>query len=396
MPKSIDLDALKSRRPFGSAQQKEAVDLFEQLGSTNAVAETLGISPSAVLKRFEGLRKRAAERGWSPEHDCTHLVPEGYHVKGVSTYYNKEGKPSQQWVKSQKDQRDRLEALLEAVGDIAEPFRGLSEVPAEPAVCDEDLLCVYPMGDPHIGMYAWAEETGQDFDLHTVETHLCRAVDKLVGLAPDAHTALIVDLGDYFHADNQSGVTARGGNVLDTDTRWAKVLRVGVRIARRIIDRALEKHREVHFISEIGNHDDHSAIVLATCLDLYYENNPRVVIDTSPSTFHWFRFGNNLIGVTHGHNTKPQNLPLIMAHDRKEDWGDTEHRYWYTGHVHHDSVKEYAGVLVETFRTLASRDAWHHSKGYRSGRDMKCDVLHRDYGRINRHIVGVNQLWGSR
>ena len=162
---------------------------------------------------------------------------------------------------------------------------------------------------------------------------------------------------------------------------------------RRIIDRALEKHREIHVICEIGNHDDHSAIMLALCLDQYYENNPRVFIDTSPETFHWFRFGENLIGVTHGHNTKPAQLPGIMAHDRKKDWGDTSFRYWYVGHVHHESVKEYPGVVVETFRTLASRDAWTHQSGYRSGQDMRVDVLHKKYGRVTRHIVGIEQIY---
>jgi hypothetical protein len=51
-------------------------------------------------------------------------------------------------------------------------------------------------------------------------------------------------------------------------------------------------------------------------------------------------------------------------------------------------------VIVETFRTLASSDAWHHHSGYRSGQDMKCDVIHREYGRTNRHVVGIRQIWG--
>ena len=161
---------------------------------------------------------------------------------------------------------------------------------------------------------------------------------------------------------------------------------------RRCIDKALEKHATVQVINEIGNHDDQTAVVLSLCLAQFYENNPRVVVDTSPAHFHWLRFGRCLIGVTHGNNTKPDRLPGIMAADRPQDWGETAHRYWYTGHVHHDSLKEYPGCTVETFRTLAARDAWHHMSGYRAGRDMKADVLHREHGRINRHIVGIEVL----
>ena len=103
-------------------------------------------------------------------------------------------------------------------------------------------------------------------------------------------------------------------------------------------------------------------------------------------------FGRNMIGVTHGHNTKPAALPGIMATDHPEAWGRTSHRYWYTGHIHHQTVYEFPGCTVETFRTLAARDAWHHAKGYRSGRSMVCDVLHRERGRIMRHEVGVEEL----
>ncbi len=223
-----------------------------------------------------------------------------------------------------------------------------------------------------------------------------QAVDQLVELAPPAKQALIVSVGDFFHTDNSTNRTMANGNPLDVDTRWSKVLSVGIRTMRRLIDRALEKHQKVRVICEIGNHDHHTSIMLALCLDQFYSNNERVEVDTSPDAFHWHRFGKNLIGVTHGDKTKHHDLPNIMACDRREDWGATLHRYWYTGHVHHDQTKEYAGCKVETFRTLAPRDAWHNAAGYRSGQDMKCIVLHREYGEVLRHTVGIQQIWRRR
>ena len=81
-----------------------------------------------------------------------------------------------------------------------------------------------------------------------------------------------------------------------------------------------------------------------------------------------------------------------MATDRASDWGETRFRYWLTGHVHHMSGKEYPGCIVETFRTLAPRDAHAHAAGYRSDRDMQMLVHHKKHGRINRHTVGIEQL----
>lgn len=321
-------------------------------------------------------------------------IPDGFHVRGLSTLYGPDGDIKGQWVKSARDKVDEFATLADAVQRISAPFRGMSEPSNGPVLPDSELLAVYPMGDPHLGLFAWADECGDNFDLHIAESNLVSAVDKLVGLSPKCGHALIINLGDFFHTDNATNRTLASGHALDVDTRWAKVLSVGIRTMRRCIDRALEKHTSVRVINEIGNHDSHSSVMLSLCLANYYENNPRVDIDTSPCPFHWFRFGKCLIGVTHGDRTKAADLPGIMASDRAPDWGETKHRRMYCGHVHHESVKEFPGCTVETFRTLAAKDAWHNREGYRSGRDMRCDIWHQEHGLITRNIVGVDMLIG--
>jgi hypothetical protein len=84
-----------------------------------------------------------------------------------------------------------------------------------------------------------------------------------------------------------------------------------------------------------------------------------------------------------------------MAADEPEAWGRTKHRYCYLGHVHHHDSKEYAGGIVEYFRTLATRDAWHTAQGYRAGRDMCLIVHHKEFGEIERHRVDVGSLTGA-
>lgn len=388
-----DPDELRKLREFATPREKDVLAHLAASGSCASAGRALGMTRQGASDLMRRLVRRAATRGHSPAHDMTHLVPDGYHVKGTSTYYDKEGKPRGQWVKSQKDRDDQLKALAEAVTVLAEPFKRVRAPIPRADKHDKDLLCVYPMGDPHLGMFAWARETGQNFDLRTASRNLLAATEHLVNLAPPAKEGLLINLGDFFHRDNNSGVTSRGKNPLDGDSRWAKVLEVGVRTMRHAIDCALTKHEKVTVINEIGNHDDHSAIMLSLCLREAYEREPRVTIDTSPAKFHWFKFGNTLIGVTHGDTVKPADLPGIMATDCRKDWGRTEHHHWYTGHVHHDGLKEYPGCIVEHMRTLAPADAWHRGQGYRSGQDMKCDVFHRRWGRINRHQVGIQQIW---
>ena len=194
------------------------------------------------------------------------------------------------------------------------------------------------------------------------------------------------------HYDSFEAVTPAHRNLLDADGRFPKMVRAAIKTIRYMISKALAKHKKVHVIIEIGNHDTSSSIFLMECMHNIYEDEPRITIDRSPSHYHYFRFGKCLIGTHHGDKAKFEKLPLIMAADRSTDWGETEFRYWLTGHIHHDSVKEFAGVKCESFRVLAAADAYAANAGYRAGRDMKAIVYHKHFGEVARHTVNPRML----
>ncbi len=386
----------KTVLPATAARVRAA--LRETGGHQGKAAQLLGIRKRRIEQIIKSMRDAGEEVQKSP-HDLTqYWRPTQAFIRGTSTLVNAEGNVVQQWVKEQAGAHDPeqfAKVVKEALMGL-EPARKIA-TPSGAAV--KDLLCVYPMGDPHIGMYSWAEETGADFDLEIAERNLVAAVRWLVYRCPPAEQALIVNVGDFFHADNKENKTMRSGAVLDVDTRWAKVLRVGLRAMRACIDAALERHKTVRVINEIGNHDEHSSQMLTIALAMYYDQNPRVSFDQSPAKFHYHRFGKNLIGVTHGDGPKLDRLNEIMAADRAKDWGETLHRYWYTGHIHHKRVLELVGCIAESFRTLAARDAWHAGEGYRSGRDMSAIVLERETGEVERHrvdITALEKLFGSK
>ena len=368
--------------------------ILKQGGNAANAAKDLGLAKDTVAKSIRRLKRSAAKRGYAPEHDMEHTTPEGFSVTGVSTLYNKEtGEASRQWVKTAQDKDNRLALALEHVKEVFGDHKYKVPVIKGPSKkLDEDLMIAYPMGDPHIGMFSWGKETGDDFDLKIAEDNLVEATRRLIECGPNAKTGIIVNVGDFYHSDNQSNGTSRAGNALDVDNRWAKVLRVGVRAMRACIELALKKHEMVYVINEIGNHDDHTAQVLTLALSMAYENNPRIEFDMSPAKYHYHKFGKVMLGVTHGDTVKPEKLGELMATDRPEDWGATKFRYWYTGHIHTRKVFELPGCVVESFRTLAGKDAWTAGAGYRSGRDMYAVVLHKDFGEIERHRVDVAML----
>lgn len=343
--------------------------------------------------RLKALLADAAERAKAQTDPTLHQTsaPAGYRLRGVSTYLDEAGRPRATWVKTARKPDTALSVLTEFRAMLAEDPLPMAPISAPPAHTSADLACVYPVGDPHIGMLSWALETGEDFDLQIAERLMVKAVDHLVSLAPAAETAYLVELGDLYHSDNNQNRTSRSGNVLDVDSRFPKILRVGLHTMVQCVDRLLQKHRTVHVILEIGNHDDHLSIVTGLMLEAYYRADPRVHVDTSPAAYHCHVFGANMIASTHGHTIKPEKFAAVLANDRPE-WSSTRHRYAYLGHIHHERKIEVPGLVCESFRTLAARDAWSASTGYRSGRDMNCDVLHVDRGRIARHTVPVEAL----
>lgn len=335
--------------------------------------------------------RQAARTRWEAHQDPK-AVPLGYHVRGVSQLLDENGVPKLTWQKTAIDAGHQHQAMLDAFATMSSRITP-GKLITPPKSADEDLLAIYPMGDPHIGLHAWADETlDAHFDLKLATTQLERAADMLASLAPPASTAIVLPLGDFFHADNMQNRTARSGHALDVDGRYAKIAAAGVACLVRIIDRAAQRHARVVVRCEIGNHDDQSAIWLALCLAQRYRDNPRIEINTSPAKYWYHQFGACLVGSTHGDTAKHASLGGIMAADEPVMWGATSHRYWYVGHIHTRTVHELPGCEVETFRTLAPRDVYATAAGYRSGRDMRLDILHKKHGRINRHIVGIDQV----
>ena len=382
----------KKMIPYANYESQK--ELLEYLSKNNTITKAMNHferSESSIHRTLRAIEKRMTAMGDGEHFDLKENIPQGLSIKGTSTLM-KDGEKVLQWIKTDKTIEDRLEQLNEAISEIVKEVEGKATPVKEPKRNNADELAVYNIGDAHIGMLAHRSESGHDFDLTIAERDLTLIMKRLVKSAPDSETAIIIDVGDFFLADNSSNETSHSGNKLDVDGRWFKVLQIGLNIMRKLVDEALTKHKKVIVKNAIGNHNEHSAIFISLFLDSWFRNEPRVEVDKSPAMFWYYKFGKNLIGVTHGHTIKPDKLGGVMSVDQKENWSTTDYRYWYTGHIHHQSVKEYENCVVETFRTLAAKDAWHSASGYRSGRDMKCIILHKDYGEIQRQTANLAML----
>lgn len=412
----------ENMRPFATDKQWACYVAYCAEGSGEAAARALGVDPGTVRRNVKVVQEKALRAG---------LAPHGFKVARVSTQYDKEGAQTgssvvvkaaadapavrlpdpkkitktstlyagdgsitQQWVLEKPEDAQR-EALWRAFADgLSADLRRAKPQPP-PSHTVDNLATLYAVGDHHMGQLSWAAETGGDnYDLKISEDLLCNATTYLVASAPASKQGVIMFLGDFTHTDGYAAMTPASGHLLDADGRFPKIAAAAARTMRCTIDTALGKHQDVHVIVTAGNHDPVSTIWLRIALAAVYENEPRVHIDESPAKFHYWEWGRNLIGATHGDRLKIDSLPAIMANDRPEAWGRTAYRLWLTGHVHHDKVKDLVGAKVESVRVLAPNDAYAAKGGYRTPRDMKAIVLHREFGETGRLVAPAPMFRG--
>lgn len=343
--------------------------------------------PDRVTRRIKRLR----QTGLLPL-DSGNYVSTGEVLKGSSTLYDKNGNVTAQWVKSDVEKEAALQTIQTCIEEYVQTLPTFKAKIFEASHTSDDLMAVYPLADAHLGMRAYKENAGDDWDLKKAQEVYCGIFDRLIRTTPHCTQAVIVNLGDYFHRDNMAGVTERHRHKLDTDGTYRMMVDTGFKVMLQMINSALEHHKTVRIINAVGNHDDTGAIFLQVALKHMYANEPRVKVDCSESAFGYFRHGNSLFGTHHGQSVKPDKLPLLMATDRAKEWGETKFRYFLTGHIHHDTRKEYSGCIVESFRTLTAKDTYTTANGYRSGQDSKALVIHKDFGEVERHTINIAQV----
>ena len=364
-------------------KQYEVISLYVREGNSQKVADILGCSDANVRDITARVRKIAASHGWTETFNATRFVDAGQVITGKSTL-TKDDEGNTVWIKTKAEQESQRRAFFDFIEGLNSQI-----APAKPKKATskkkltEEIMPAIFIGDAHIGMRADGEETrARSFDSKIAKNEICNAIDDLVSVAPEADTGLLVNVGDFVHANNSNGTTAKG-TPLDVDTRYEKFMRVAAETLRYSIDSMLNKFKRVEVVIARGNHDPDAAIALQMILEFYYSKEPRVNVLPSRSYFHYIKYGNWLIGVHHGDKIKAEKLANIMPRDMQEAWADTTHRMWAVGHFHHaHEIECDNSVVVRKFGTLAPPDAWHSSQGYASASVMEMIVFKREGGKM--------------
>jgi hypothetical protein len=378
-------------KAYATERQSEYIDAINEYGGFRSAARALNINHSPLVEAIKLLRRRAATSGYAPEQDMVRPVPEPFIVRGISTYYNAEGKASGQWVKSKIDDSKLQEMMTAVIDGMKGDIPRLTALPA-PALGNDNLLNCYVITDYHLGMLAWDEEAGENWDLDIAQALVVKWFEQAIAQSPNADTAVFAQLSDFLHFDGMDAVTPASKHLLDVDTRFAKVVRSAIRVLRTVIDMLLAKHQHVHIIMADANHDPVSQIWLREWFSVLYENEPRITVDKSPNPYNAYEFGKTALFFHHGHKRKVTNVSEVFAGQFREMFGRTKHAYAHMGHLHSVDVKENNLMIVEQHRTLAPGDAYSARGGWLSGRDAKVITYSKQFGEVSRLTINSDML----
>ncbi|WP_279027220.1 hypothetical protein [Gibbsiella quercinecans] len=352
--------------------------------SYSQIASEYNMNIRSVERRGVRLARQGHLHG--NEHVAKH-IPDGFGVKGTSTMIRANGEEVIRWVKSEVD-RDRIVALMEAAqASFCEDLPRVIPVSVPKKEFNSDLLALYPVFDLHIGAMAHKHECGENYDTKTAEETLTNFFDYATSISPDAEKAVLLIGGDFLHSDGLDAVTPASGHVLDQDSRYAKLVYVAIRSVRRAISLMLDKHRLIEIQVIEGNHDQAGMIWLRAALAAFYESEPRVAVDVSPSILHRTKWGTTLLGYTHGHTMKKAETRLAaMATDFREEFGSSTFIYTHSGHWHHQTVTENTLGIDEVHGQLGAKDAYAARGGWRSYRQAAVILYSKTAGEVGRFV----------
>ena len=384
---------LESLKEFATARQCQVIDAIQEHGSQSKAAKALDINPRTLERSLQTVKRQASKRGWSPDHDMTHSVPSTHVVKGVSTFYDENGSPIRQWVKSDLKKQSQEDALQSFAEGLVEDLPKYQSLPLKPLTDIPQALTAYVIGDAHIGMKVTKERNGDsDWDLAIAERVTVGAIEKLIQASGGSDTALMLDLGDFGHSDNLNNTTSSGQNHMDMDGDYGDSVAAQVRVYRRSIDLLLAAHNKVILMQVRGNHNSSTSRCMNIMLKAFYENEPRVEVMDNAHKFQHITYGNNLLVTHHGDRMKPQRAFEYVARSLSKEWGQCDHKHMLMGHVHHETSVEIGGMLISTHQALPAGDAWHSDSGYGAKRTMSAIVYDKKHGEVQRHKVGIGQL----
>jgi hypothetical protein len=199
---------------------------------------------------------------------------------------------------------------------------------------------------------------------------------------------------DTLNMDTFDGTTTKGTPVENSETATKAYMKAfdAVCLAIGKIKHFCDK-LEVVFIP--GNHDRLSSFHLIHAVSQVFKLSGDIVFNTSYRERKVIMYHTNMIALEHG-DVSSKNNPLVFATEFSKEWGNSKHRFLYTGHYHGRKTKEVIteneeqGFITRIIPALTSSDYYHyHNKWTGNQRAAIVHIHEANKGLISEFVFTI-------
>jgi len=295
------------------------------------------------------------------------------------------------------------EAVLEA------PVRFKKLEPRRAPRGNGEHLLIIDLADIHFLKLCVKSETGYSYNRKVARHRVVEGTKALLRLAqPMGIGRILFVLGnDILHVDSPRSTTT-SGTFLDSDGTIFQGFKDAAEAVEEVINECT-KVADVDLVHCMSNHDWLIGWALSQAIAGRLRGNPAVhstEYNLSEAHRKYYRFENNLFGLTHGDGAKEEKLYGLMVKEAREHISDCSNLYWLLHHVHHKDrksrsefaylrEKDHNGMTtmvsgktqvegehlqIEYVRSPSAPDGWHDRNGYVNRQGVECFVYHPTLG----------------
>lgn len=278
---------------------------------------------------------------------------------------------------------------------------------------DGEYILLVDIPDHHLGRLSWAPESGENYDIKIATKRFMDAikyfyaeVEYFIKRYPIKYILFVLG-NDYFNYDYSKPYPHTSNMTFqESDVRYQKMFSIGSGLVTSQIE-LLSELAPVKVFVVPGNHDEYTSYFLGEVLSARFHSNERITVENSPKKRKYHQFGANMLGFGHHQFETFERLFANMALEEMKMWGDTTHKYFFTGHQHHKVVKarvndarqevtftdvnlpakpkliteDLNGVLFDRMGSLTSNDYYETTRGFIHMKGAEFPIFHQEFGK---------------
>lgn len=384
---------LKYTAPELSKKNKQKIrELYSEIGgskTSSEIAEMLKI-PLEQVKEFISSEK-LTHKDLPYKEDASLDAEKVQKALEIRNYKLKEHIQSLEFEKIKLD-ANKWQTWKENVGRHLFSYlsKNIKEYYVEKVELDKkfDYAGILSIQDFHLGRFASKLEVGKDTDLLKQEEQILECVKDLLNKVVlfGVPEVLYVTVGGDFSNSDNSKLTTTNGTPQDTVPSNVLLQVKSSMLYVKIIDLLRQVFPLIEIVPTPGNHDRDSSVSNYLFVSAWFKDCKDVVTfftnqeNSTMAQRQYRKYGQNLLAFCHGDGAKIRNMPVIIANENRQIWGETKHTLLVTGHHHFRISQDLFGIQHVQVPSLALDDRYSHNKGYQGEKGMTMVLVDKEKG----------------